>query len=232
MTPSCPTRRVDAVLFDMDDTLYATAESYKAAWTAAPDQLTAHHLDLATLLAAYDLARPGLCGADAVAATCAALGAGAETKAMLAQVVDDFLPTTLPPHAGALALLSQLRAAGIATGLVTNGALERQNAKVVALGLGGLLDVVVVAGIATMAAKPDPAPFLAALQALGVSAPVTLFVGDHPGVDIAPAVALGMHTARLASGHHASHAPAPGCELDTAEPSAVWDYVRALAGIS
>jgi len=232
MTPACGTRRVDAVLFDMDGTLYSTSECYKAAWAAAGDQLAAHHLDLPTLIAAYDLARPGLRGTDAIAATCAALGAGDEVATMLEQVADTYLPTALPAHTGALALLGQLRDAGIATGLVTNGTLDQQNAKVAALGLAGLLDVVVVAGITSMAAKPDPAPFLAALAALGVRADWTLFVGDNPGVDIAPAVALGMHTARLTGGHYASHAPTPGCGLDTDEPERVWDYVRSLTGLS
>ena len=81
--------------------------------------------------------------------------------------------------------------------VVTNGAPEIQAPKLDALGLSGAFETVVHAGYDTLA-KPDPAPFLDALDALGTAAPATVHVGDSSD-DVLGADAAGMRTAWLRS---------------------------------
>ena len=53
-----------------------------------------------------------------------------------------------------------------------------------------------------MRPKPHPAPFLRALEALGVGARDAVFVGDDLGADIRGAKALGMTTVWKLNGRH------------------------------
>ncbi|WP_276258635.1 HAD family hydrolase [Haloglomus litoreum] len=79
--------------------------------------------------------------------------------------------------------------------VVTNGAPEIQAPKLDALGLTDRFETVVHAGYDTLA-KPDPAPFLDALDALGSAAPATVHVGDGRD-DVLGADAAGMRAAWL-----------------------------------
>jgi putative hydrolase of the HAD superfamily len=79
--------------------------------------------------------------------------------------------------------------------VVTNGAPEIQQPKLAELGLTDAFETVVHAGYDTLA-KPDPAPFMDALDALGTSAPATVHVGDSDD-DVLGADAAGMRTAWL-----------------------------------
>ncbi|MFN3581501.1 MAG: HAD family hydrolase [Pseudomonas sp.] len=92
---------------------------------------------------------------------------------------------TLFPHAEAL--LQQLSAKyQLAT--ISNG-----NADVRRLGLDKYFSVIVSADEVGIS-KPDPAPFLAALERAGMEAHETLHIGDHPEDDIQGAQSLGIHT--------------------------------------
>jgi HAD superfamily hydrolase (TIGR01509 family) len=93
------------------------------------------------------------------------------------------------------ALLDTLRERGLKLGIVSNAfdppALLQGD--LVELGIAERVDVAVFSSEAGLR-KPHPAIFELALQALGVGAEQTLFVGDSLTVDIAGAAALGMHT--------------------------------------
>lgn len=67
------------------------------------------------------------------------------------------------------------------------------NADVRRLGLGKYFKVIVSADEVGLS-KPDPAPFLAALERAGVEPQAALHVGDHPVDDVAGARAVGLHT--------------------------------------
>ena len=67
------------------------------------------------------------------------------------------------------------------------------NADVRRLGLEKYFKVIVSADEIGLS-KPDPAPFLAALERAGVEPQHTVHVGDHPVDDIAGARAVGLHT--------------------------------------
>lgn len=93
------------------------------------------------------------------------------------------------------ALLESLRDRGLRLGLVSNaidppGLLHRDLEQ---LGVAQRLDTAVFSSEVGWR-KPHPAIFERALDALGVAAGATLFVGDTLATDIAGAAALGMHT--------------------------------------
>jgi putative hydrolase of the HAD superfamily len=92
--------------------------------------------------------------------------------------------------AGALGLVSWLRARGVKVGLVTNGA-PTQHVKIDALNVRPHLDAVVVSDEVGVA-KPDEAIFRIALGKLGVEADEAWFVGDHPVNDVIGAERAGM----------------------------------------
>ncbi|MFC7134249.1 MULTISPECIES: HAD family hydrolase [Salinibaculum] len=77
---------------------------------------------------------------------------------------------------------------------VTNGAPEMQTAKLAGLGVTDYFETVVYAGYDTPA-KPSPEPFHAALDHLGVVPERALHVGDSLGSDVAGARAAGVGAA-------------------------------------
>ncbi len=95
------------------------------------------------------------------------------------------------PMAGAHELLGFLHSSNIKTGIVSNGSVQLQQAKIDALELR--VDVVIISE-AVGAKKPDAKPFLEAMRLLEVSASETWFVGDHPVNDVQGALAVGMKT--------------------------------------
>ena len=123
-------------------------------------------------------------------------------------------------------LLLRLRAAGVPTAVVTNGTSASQRLKVRHSGLAELVDAIVVSE-EVGAAKPDPAIFRHALDAIGADPTSTLFVGDQPVADIGGARGVGMGTAWV---HH-------GREWEIAEPppdhviAGAWE-VGGLLGIA
>ncbi|GGO29313.1 HAD family hydrolase [Deinococcus humi] len=117
-------------------------------------------------------------------------------------LLDDFaahlmVAPAVMPHAHAV--LEELRAAGVRTGVVTNGWPEVQTACLHGCGLTELVDDVVISKVVGLS-KPDPAIYRLALQRLGVHAAETWFVGDSPRNDIAGPQAVGLRSAFLGTG--------------------------------
>jgi HAD superfamily hydrolase (TIGR01549 family) len=96
---------------------------------------------------------------------------------------------TAYPHAAEV--LSGLRRQKVRLALVTNGASDLQRRKLALAGLDGYFEVVVASCDAGIA-KPDPAIFNAALEALGVDAADAVMVGNDRERDIEGAVAAGI----------------------------------------
>jgi putative hydrolase of the HAD superfamily len=95
------------------------------------------------------------------------------------------------PVPDAVEVLNALRAAGLKTGIITNGSTAAQDAKISGLGLAPLMDVILVSereGIS----KPDHAIFHRALDRLGVRPDAAWFVGDHPEFDVRGAAEAGL----------------------------------------
>jgi putative hydrolase of the HAD superfamily len=109
----------------------------------------------------------------------------------------------------AIELLRHLRAAGVTTGLLTNGPSWMQRRKVELLGLEGHLDAI---GISEElgASKPDPAAFTGALELMGSAPDDTVMVGDHLDWDVRGALTAGMRGAVWVAGDEDEREPPPG----------------------
>jgi putative hydrolase of the HAD superfamily len=103
----------------------------------------------------------------------------------------DVYPQLGAPFADARPTLEALRARGLALGLVTNGRVENQAAKVERLGLAPLLDTVLISESEGVR-KPDRRIFERALERLGAAPSEAWHVGDHPTADVAGAHAAGL----------------------------------------
>ena len=97
------------------------------------------------------------------------------------------------PYAGAIETLVTVRERGIRTALITNGDARNQRASVERFGLAQYFDCIVIEGEFGVG-KPDERVFAHALLSCGCDPESTWMVGDSLEADIAPALALGMHS--------------------------------------
>lgn len=200
---------IDAVLFDLDDTLLDTGTAWRRGVARLVAERAGGTIPLPAAAAAWDAAFPHwfeeyLRGRISLAESrtgrirewADAVGAvvpGGEELAWFDTYVEGYrLGWALFPDARpALAAL-----AGLPLGLVTNGESALQREKVAALGLEPALDVVLVSS-EIGPPKPEPDIFLAAAARLGVEPQGCLMVGDRLDRDIAGALAAGMSAAWL-----------------------------------
>lgn len=87
--------------------------------------------------------------------------------------------------------LEELRARGFRLGIITNGSVESQSAKVAVCGLSRWMDVVLISAAEGLR-KPDPAIFARAARRLNVESTECVFVGDCPVRDVQGAHGAGM----------------------------------------
>ncbi len=107
------------------------------------------------------------------------------------------LAVDLEPLPGLLDFLQEIRARGLATGLVTNAPAENVGAVLPALKLQDFFDTIVLS-IEVEAVKPDPAPYDEALKKLDVGPEVALAFEDSVS-GIASAVGAGIPTVGITS---------------------------------
>jgi len=96
--------------------------------------------------------------------------------------------------------LTALQAQGIRLGVVTNGAVQRQQPKIAHLQIRPYLSTVVISE-AVQVKKPDPRIFARALAEVGCQASQAWFVGDHPVNDVRGAAAVGLRPIWLTGVH-------------------------------
>jgi HAD superfamily hydrolase (TIGR01509 family) len=107
------------------------------------------------------------------------------------------LPRPYPAMPGVAAMLDRAQDEGWALGVVTNAPPENADAMLSAIGLRHHFEVV-ISGEACPRGKPFPDPYLAALDALGVTACDALAFEDSPS-GLAAAVAAGIATVGVTS---------------------------------
>ena len=109
-----------------------------------------------------------------------------------------------------------LHASGVRLGVITNGVAEVQYAKLAAIGLRPLFEVILISEIEGVS-KPDPVIFRRAAERLRLIETACLFVGDNPAVDVIGAEAAGMPAAWLenAESPWPADRPAPQRRLAT-----------------
>jgi len=218
---------VDAVLFDLDDTLCTYRRTGAELLAVAFDRVGVEpFFTAADYRARYDehlgtiddmAAFRERCFADVAEAKGRDPALGREVARVYEAERDQ---SNVEPLPGARAAVEAL-AADHRLGLVTNGPPEMQREKLAAVGLDDAFGVEVFAGFDTRA-KPEPAPFHRALEALGVDADRAVHVGNSLTTDVPGAKAAGLDAAWLredgaAPGDVDPGEAAPDYVLDTLE---------------
>lgn len=121
--------------------------------------------------------------------------------------------TTLLP--GADRTLAELEARGVPLGLCTNKPLQHTRAILTTLGIADRF-AAVIGGDSLAVRKPDPAPLLAALDALGVAPADAVFVGDS-AIDARTARAAGTALVLVDGGY--AHEPLAALAPDALIPT-------------
>jgi putative hydrolase of the HAD superfamily len=197
--------KTKAVLWDLDDTLYSRRA---AAEKVFPGMLKAHLYPNASDAALQEMVaymmtqvkRNTMIHEDMFQALIEKYPP--EKPYDRARCVDYYykhFPEFVQPYPETFAILKKLRASGVKTGLITNIPQDRvapQWAKIRALGLPELMDVILVSGELGIH-KPDVRIYEHAAKALGVSPEECVFVGDDPDSDILGALNAGMEAVWL-----------------------------------
>jgi len=186
---------VKALLFDLDGTLYdrdgAVAELFAA-------QHRRFELELAGVPVARFVARLIELDDHGHADKRTSYGVLVREHGLPDALADRLVQShrDLSPGVGELfpdarATLEELRRRGFRLGLITNGRVETQGAKLRRLGLEPFFDATLISEREGVR-KPERRIFELALSRLGVSADQAWFVGDHPMADVAGARAAGL----------------------------------------
>jgi HAD superfamily hydrolase (TIGR01549 family) len=193
---------VDAVLFDLDDTLCSYRRSTEELLAASFDAVgvdplfppSAYYERFAAFLGDHDTmaAFRAACFADAARAHGSDPELAREVAAVFEARRDQTAVDPLPGAVDAVRALADEHALG----LVTNGPPDAQTTKLGALGLADAFETTVFAGF-DAPVKPAPDPFERALSALGVPADRAVMVGNSPTSDVAGARAAGLRAAWL-----------------------------------
>jgi putative hydrolase of the HAD superfamily len=87
--------------------------------------------------------------------------------------------------------LGTLRASGKKLGIITNGPTRWQSRKIECMGIASFFDTILISETEGIQ-KPDPRIFTRGLDGCGVLAGESIFVGDHPEMDICGAKSAGL----------------------------------------
>lgn len=212
------------VVLDLDDTLYLERDYVRSGFAAV-----GHHLaeisDVRADSVAAHLWNRFMSGErgrhfDELVASDPAL----RDRVSVAELVDVYRHHTpdielLP---GTRELLDELRSSGRPTGVISDGALASQSAKVQALGLGELVDgpVVLTDEWGRASWKPHPRAFLHVQQAWDLPPAEMVYVGDNPHKDFDAPRALGWACVRLRMPGQLHHEVADRIEPDVTVASA------------
>lgn len=197
---------IAAVLFDLDDTLYDQRRWLAPAWRAVAAAAEPYGIDREALRRALlAVAAAGSDRGRIIDRALARLQAADDVPlAPLLEAFRSSTPAFLSPYAGVRDALRTLRDE-VPIGLVTDGDVAIQRGKLRLLALDDAFDVVVLSDeLGRERRKPHPAPFMAALAALGVQPEEAVHVGDRPDKDVRGAAAVGMRTIRVRTGEYAA----------------------------
>jgi putative hydrolase of the HAD superfamily len=203
-------RRLDVVLFDLDDTLHDDTFAYhNAAEEVAREVAAEHGIDAIALKAAYIAEAEGfwhrLSPAD-LNVRLASIRASMWQSALESVGLDDAELARRSAHRynayrvkyfslfpGAVDLLRSLRERGIKLGIVTNGLSETHREKIALLQIGEFFDAIFLSDEVGMV-KPDPLLFAHACRTLGGAPAHAAMVGDRYDRDIRGAIEAGLYT--------------------------------------
>ncbi len=215
---------VDAVLFDLDDTIYLQQDWLDGAWAAVAAAAGRQGLNPgAVRRALFEVAGQGSDQGRIIDRALAKVprGPGIEMAALVA-AFHGHRPASVDCFPGAREALACLRER-VSIALVTDGNVGVQLAKLNALGLTDAFDAVITSdSLGRQYRKPNPAPFIQALEVLAVPAGRAVMVGDRPGKDTAGAIAAGIRCVRVLTGEYAR------CSEEPVADATVPDVVAAV----
>lgn len=234
-------RRIELVLFDLDDTLHDDTYAYQSAAEEVAREVAAEHgIDALALKAAYIVEAEGFwtrLSADDLKVKLANIREGMWQTALESVGVGD--PDVAQQSAdrynsyrskyytlfpGALELLRALRERGVKLGLVTNGFSETHREKIALLRISELFDAIFLSDEVGMI-KPDPLLFAHACRTLGGAPSHAAMVGDRYDRDIRGAQEAGLFTIWL---NVRDEELSPGAEPPDATCSSIADVARIL----
>jgi putative hydrolase of the HAD superfamily len=194
---------IKGVLFDLDETLILRSGAIRAFITAQYRKFAGRlgGLSEAEYTTRFlEVERNGVIGKDVVYPELVRELSitGVSSDELLADYRAHY-PEFASPSPGAIETVRALHGKGLGTGIVSNGNVQVQDAKVDVIGLREALDTVVISEAVGLR-KPDPAIFALAIGNLGLPPHEVLFVGDNPAVDIVGAAAAGLQTAWFRNG--------------------------------
>jgi putative hydrolase of the HAD superfamily len=206
-------RAIEAVLFDLDDTLHDDTLAYQSAAEDVAHEIAAEHgVDALELKAAYIAQAEGFwkrLSPEAFAVKLAHIRpqlwqaaletVGLEDQALAhrsAHLYNEYRKRYYTVFAGVVEMLRELRAAGKKLGIVTNGFAETHHEKIALLRIGEFFDAVFIADEVGMI-KPDPLLFAHACTTLGSAPARSAMVGDRYDRDIKGAAEAGLFTVYL-----------------------------------
>lgn len=203
-------RRLDVVLFDLDDTLHDDTHAYSnAAEEVAREVAAEHGIDALALKAAYIAESEGfwhrLSPLD-LKVKLASLRASMWRSALERVGIDDadlaqqsaerynaYRVKYFTLFPGTTELLRALRDRGMKLGVVTNGLSETHREKIALLRIGEYFDAIFLSDEVGMV-KPDPLLFAHACRTLGGAPSHAAMVGDRYDRDIRGAMEAGLYT--------------------------------------
>lgn len=222
---------LEAVILDMDDTLYLERDfvlsgfAAVAAW-AESELGIAHSQGLAQLKAYFEAGIRG----DTFNRWLA--DQGLETEPWLDRMIETYRShqPQISPFPEAESTLGALKAR-YRLGLITEGYRAVQQAKLDALGLSHYFEEILIGGEDERDHwKPSPRPFEIMLDRMGIQGRTAVYVGDNPHKDFLGARRAGMGSVRLRhpQGLHAQVEPADSNHAPDIEIEALGDLIQVL----
>lgn len=191
-------RKLKAVIFDMDNTLFEFVDAQVRGCKAVVERLgTGNKIDLFDFFLRRDF-----CFEDHqnIADYMQSLGINDDVKySECCSAYESAKLGYLKPYEGIRMCLGRLRRRGLRLAVVTDATRENADARLRKTGLARYFDLV-VALEETGKRKPNPDPIRLALERLGVRPEEALFVGDSLVRDVAAGKATGVATVYAAYG--------------------------------
>jgi len=227
-------RKLQAVVFDMDDTLYPEREYVYSGFRAVASWVETN-LGVPWDRVLKELWQIFIAENRKKTFDIWLTKMGLAPEAWVPQMIEVYRShqPRIKPYPGVSDLLVQLRRI-YRLGLVTDGCVSVQKKKLEALGLSFHFDAIVFSDAwGKEARKPNSRPFRAILEQLGVNGPEAVYVGDNPLKDFLGARDAGMWTVRVRRSNGLySHLSPPSAEYAShVEITDLNDLEKALARI-
>jgi len=195
---------IQAILFDLDDTLYDEMQFVKGGFKAVSLRISKNNnIDqnavYQVLLDVLEKHRRGRTFDIALEKL------GLYNERLIPELVNIYRAhkPTLSLYPEVRAVLSMLKSQGYKLGLITDGNVEVQRKKVETLKVRNFFGCMVFSdeyGIEKQ--KPHPLPYRKAMEELKVTAEEVIYVGDNPYKDFVTAKKLGITTVRIMRGRY------------------------------